>query len=286
MSLIRQRELNRKFLANKPTRTSSHSHSDHRPICVIHFLFAFRCFCWAKLSVVPDDFYFTPNPKKSPPYTHQFVRDPPDLGDLVRAECERYLSEVVIHVVVAVQLYDQDQLPGGTHTGTALQSDTGQTYIAAWEIRIWACETRRRKRRRTLPARIWISSCDCCPSPWTPAAGTDILSSCLRAAATTTNRKNTHMLCLSSTPKVLSDQPAIVPSGSHRGAWARQCGLHPGPWGNRWRWAQDLQPSAGPPGWPLTRGWRKPAYAAPSTIRKRETVGRGKFTKIIKKSVS
>lgn len=45
--------------------------------------------------------------------TYQFVRDPPDFWDFVRAECERYLSEVVIHVIVAVQLYDQNQLPGG-----------------------------------------------------------------------------------------------------------------------------------------------------------------------------
>lgn len=44
--------------------------------------------------------------------THQLVRDPPDIGDLVGAESECYLSEVVIHVVVAVQLDDQDQLPG------------------------------------------------------------------------------------------------------------------------------------------------------------------------------
>lgn len=43
--------------------------------------------------------------------THQFVRDPSDFRHLVRAECESYLSEVVIHVIVAVQLYDQDQLP-------------------------------------------------------------------------------------------------------------------------------------------------------------------------------
>lgn len=43
--------------------------------------------------------------------THQFVRDPSDFWHLVRAERESYLSEVVVHVVVAVQLYDQDQLP-------------------------------------------------------------------------------------------------------------------------------------------------------------------------------
>lgn len=43
--------------------------------------------------------------------THQLVRNPPDLWHLVRAEGESYLPEVVVHVVVAVQLYDQDQLP-------------------------------------------------------------------------------------------------------------------------------------------------------------------------------
>lgn len=58
---------------------------------------------------------FPPTSNKNPDslsYTHQFVRDPPDLWHFVRTECERYLSEVVIHIVVAVQLYDQDQLPG------------------------------------------------------------------------------------------------------------------------------------------------------------------------------
>lgn len=48
--------------------------------------------------------------------THQFVRDPSDLRDLVGAQRERNLSEVVIHVVVVVQLYDQDQLPAGGDT--------------------------------------------------------------------------------------------------------------------------------------------------------------------------
>lgn len=52
-------------------------------------------------------------------FTHQFVRDPSDLRDLVGAERESYLSEVVIHVVVVVQLYDQDQLPAGRHGGRA-----------------------------------------------------------------------------------------------------------------------------------------------------------------------
>lgn len=56
--------------------------------------------------------------------TYQFVRDPPDLWDFVRAKCERYLSEVVIHVVVAVQLYDQDQLPGKTQMSSFSQTNT------------------------------------------------------------------------------------------------------------------------------------------------------------------
>lgn len=38
------------------------------------------------------------------------------MGDLIRAEGESDLSEVVIHIVVTVQLYDQDQLPGETGT--------------------------------------------------------------------------------------------------------------------------------------------------------------------------
>lgn len=49
-------------------------------------------------------------------FTHQFVRDPSDLWDFVRAESESYLSEVVIHVVVVVQLDDQDQLPEERHS--------------------------------------------------------------------------------------------------------------------------------------------------------------------------
>lgn len=52
-------------------------------------------------------------PRAAAAFTHQFVRDPSDLRDLVGAERESYLSEVVIHVVVVVQLYDQDQLPAG-----------------------------------------------------------------------------------------------------------------------------------------------------------------------------
>lgn len=51
--------------------------------------------------------------------THQLVRDPSDLRDLVGAERESYLSEVVIHVVVVVQLNDQDQLPAGRHGGNS-----------------------------------------------------------------------------------------------------------------------------------------------------------------------
>lgn len=58
--------------------------------------------------------------------THQFVRDPSDLRDLVGAERESYLSEVVIHVVVVVQLNDQDQLPVERHRGT--RSESKQQY--------------------------------------------------------------------------------------------------------------------------------------------------------------
>lgn len=56
-------------------------------------------------------------PSVAAAFTHQFVRDPSDLRDLVGAERESYLSEVVIHIVVVVQLYDQDQLPAGRHGG-------------------------------------------------------------------------------------------------------------------------------------------------------------------------
>lgn len=58
-----------------------------------------------------------PSTGNKPLHTYQFVRDPSDLWDFVRAESESDLSEVVVHVVMAVQLYDQDQLPGGEARG-------------------------------------------------------------------------------------------------------------------------------------------------------------------------
>lgn len=96
------------------THRASPSSVTHFPSVPLKFLLT-QSFVTSGQHISSPDVRF-PLPNKNTTrlmWTHQFVWDPPDLWDFVRAECERYLSEVVIHVVVAVQLYDQDQLPAG-----------------------------------------------------------------------------------------------------------------------------------------------------------------------------
>lgn len=48
--------------------------------------------------------------------TYQFIGDPPHFRHFVRAKVKCNLSEVVINIIVAVQLNDQDELPKYTDT--------------------------------------------------------------------------------------------------------------------------------------------------------------------------
>lgn len=100
--------------------------------------------------------------------THQFVGDPPHFWHFVRAKIQCDLSEVVMHIVVAVQLNDHDELPKYTDTDKCHKSE-----ITLESYKCYIVNEACYKVARTLLAHSGISNFGCCPSPWTPAADTD-----------------------------------------------------------------------------------------------------------------
>ncbi len=65
--------------------------------------------------------------------THQFIGDPPHFWHFVRAKIKCDLSEVVIHIIVAVQINDQEELPKNT------DKDMPQEWDHTWELQKLHC---------------------------------------------------------------------------------------------------------------------------------------------------